>query len=462
LAVFVAYFFAVNHFVSIVHQAQFGSEPMKSSNFAWLVRFPPIGNILSSFFYVFGYNIFMIRLLQTILYFLSGVVLYHLVAMFRPRIVAFFAAAFLVLSPGYFEYGHMAYMEPGLMFFILFSSYFFLRYLKDRNVLYGIASSFAVLLTFYYKDPGLFLFPIFWAVLIVWDFLPKGHRKIRKFFISHKIFIVTNLIVLASIFPWIILTKHYNLLQYSSLWNLSLLLSIKSWIYYPSVLYSQLTPLFSAFFVLAIIYAVMRKRDLLTAFSVVFIICWYVLFTSYMLYPRLIVPVMAFVAILSSQMLSGVVVFIKSRRMSVFAFGVVALFLLFCSLWSTYSNFENRYYPLDESYSYIAAHIPINSTVYLGESIYHEFYLKKYAVKQQVVRYDDFLAERPERNILSFHKTLTAAGVDYFLFVSSADVVPDFLDFGMLKETEKDSMHFAVEREFSMGNNTITLMRVID
>jgi len=197
--IFLAYFFIVNHFASVVHSAQFGDLAVKQSHFAWLVRFPPIGTILSSFTYLFGYSIFVVRLLQTIFYFLSGIVLYKLVLLFRPKTIAFFASAFFLLSPGYFEYGHMAYMEPGLVFFILLSSYFFLKYLKSDNALMGIISSFFIFIGFYYKDPLIFLFPIFWIVLLFSDFFPKYNRNLKYFFHKHRLFFYSNLIKFSSI-----------------------------------------------------------------------------------------------------------------------------------------------------------------------------------------------------------------------------------------------------------------------
>jgi 4-amino-4-deoxy-L-arabinose transferase-like glycosyltransferase len=461
LVVFIGYFVLLNHFVQVVHTAQFGSGPVEQSHFAWLVRFAPVGTIISSLFHVFGHNLFMIRLLQTILYFLSGVMLYKLVCLFRSRIVAFFAAAFLLLAPGYFEYGHIAYMEPGLVFLILFSSYFFVRYLKDKEVLSGVLCALSVLLTFYYKDPGLFLFPVFWIVLAIQHVSSERGLQVMRFLKKHSTFIYANLIALASIVPWLLLSKKYNLLQYSNIWDVRILLSLDGWAYYPSALLSHLTPVLFALFLVGVIYSVIKKDDLLTRLSIVFVFFWYVVFTSYALHPRLIIPAIAFIAIISSQTLCAVLAKALSKKAVAFVGGILAAYLLVSSMVVTYHEFENRYLPLDETYEYLADNLDAESRVYLSESIYHEFYVKKYGMKSSIVKYSTFLAELPESDLERFHSTLLDNDIDYFVFVSSADIIPMFLDFGMLKQAEQDSDRFSLEKTFTMGNNTVVLIKVV-
>jgi len=459
LFLFLAYFFIVDYFVSLIHAAQFGGEPIQQSHFAWLVRFPPIGTILASFSYLFGYNIVVVRLLQTIFYFLSAVLLYKICLLFRSKEVAFFAAALLVVVPGYFEYGHMAYMEPGVVFFILLSSYFFLRYLKDRDPLMGILSSVVAMVGFYYKDPLLFLFPIFY-VAILWEYYSSKFRKgFRNLLSVHRQFLLSTMIAIISIFPWLVISKKYNLLQYLNLWDVSALLRLDGLLYYSTALYHLVIPVLFLLFMVSIIYCLFKVRDSLTRFSIAFIAVWYLIFTSYYLTPRLIVPAIPFVLIIMCRGGESVLKRFGKRTFSgVFALLLLGVFL--SSLWLTYHGIEDRFYHVDEAYRYMGENLPPDSRLHISEGIYNEFYVKKYGLNNLFSKYNDFLEVMPEGNISRFHQTLVNKDVDYFLFFSSADILPQFFDFRMIEEIDKDSSFFSVVQRFRSGNNTLTLVKV--
>ena len=250
----------------------------------------------------------------------------------------------------------------------------------------------------------------------------------------------------------VLITKKYNLVQYSSYWNPQSLFSMKGLLFYFHALYNHLTPLLFILSLILIAYSIWKQNDLLTKFCISFTIIWYLIFTSYFLHPRLIIPVIPFVMVLSSQALCKVF-----RKKYFFIGFVLLIYLLFSSIWSTYHNINNNYYPLDEAYSYMANNPPANKTVYLMRGLYNDFYVNKYNLNNQLVKYNNLLIENPD--LIRFRKALLDNNIDYILFISSADISPGYFD--IIKEININSSLFLKIKQFNMGNNTITLSKVI-
>ena len=144
-------YYAVHKFFPALAQHQF----------AWLIRYGPIGTIFNLIISLIGFQeLFFIRLLQLFFSFCSAIILYHIAQFYINKKSAAFASVLFLVLPSVFYFGNIAFMESGVIFFTLLSIYFFLVWYQQRNIDYLLYYFATLFFGFFYKDTILFIFII--------------------------------------------------------------------------------------------------------------------------------------------------------------------------------------------------------------------------------------------------------------------------------------------------------------
>ncbi|MDA2933352.1 glycosyltransferase family 39 protein [Acidobacteria bacterium AH-259-D05] len=244
-------------------------------------REPPIGRlILVGFTLLFGANEIAVRLPQ-LLFLLGAIVyLYRLVALHRDAQVALLSAFTFGLIPPVFHYTHQAYLEGGLLFFVVAASFYFLRHLRDgiRNDLFmGVLLASA---GFLYKRPAVLVLAVFAVYVIL---LSLYHRRwVIRLPLSD--YARSFWVCLAGVGPWLILVGWFTgpgrFLRYRYDLSLNNWLSLDLATGYLQQLPLQLSWPIVFLILLSLIYAFIVCRDAFFSYTLTWFGVFYVFFTS--------------------------------------------------------------------------------------------------------------------------------------------------------------------------------------
>ena len=244
-------------------------------------REPPLSRaVLVMSTLIFGANEFAARAPE--LLFLLGAVcfLYRLGTLYRSPRVALVSAFVFGLLPPVFYYTHTAYLEGGLLFFAIAASFYFLKHLKngDRGDLL-----FGALLTsagFLYKRPGLlaaFFFGVYLFLLVA-----TGRRGMARSLMLD--YVKVGWLILVGVLPWLLLVGVFA--GPGRFMRSSYELSLSNW-FSPNLAsqFLQQMPLqlswpIAVVTLLSLIFAVLRRRDSLFAYTLVWFAVSYAFFTS--------------------------------------------------------------------------------------------------------------------------------------------------------------------------------------
>lgn len=340
-----------------------------SGDLQWLIRYPPISAILSSFeLGLFGYQEWALRLVPMLFYVLSGVYFYKLVRLYRSKISSFLGALFLLFFPSYFYYGHTNYLESGLVFFILISSYYFLRSIKENNQDYAFVAFFFLSTGFLYKQPTIFLFPVFYFIILINNFKDIKNKKFSKL----VYYIKMTLISLVPILPWIFIEYIYGIrgitLQFSKLFSFNMFNYIVS-------LPNMITiPLF-VLFIFGVFYFI-RFIDNLGWYALGLFSIFYVIFSLETASgaTRLVIPYLPAVAIFAIYGFDG---FIKNKIFKILSV-LVVVFLVVFSLGSYYVDYKKDLLPINEAVKYVSDINHNTKILVQGQGLPYKFYVFKY------------------------------------------------------------------------------------
>jgi len=172
----------------------------------WNAKPPLMVWLIALSFKVFGYNEFALRFPSALAIFFSFIIIYRLILLYADKAVAFLTCISLLSVNGLVgnHVGRTGDVDALLIFFLLLSILFFLKYL-DFNYTKGLYYSAVFMgLAFYTKGfasliilPGLFLYTV-------------AFRKIGKLFKDKRLWIAAG-IFLSFVTSWVLILYKYGL-----------------------------------------------------------------------------------------------------------------------------------------------------------------------------------------------------------------------------------------------------------
>ncbi len=316
-----------------------------------LFKFPPLERIALIVPYsLFGVHEYVARLPSLIFYLLTAVYMFKLVGLYRDRWIATLAGVLFIFIPVYFYLGSLAYPEAGAMLFILMASFYFLRHartLRYEDLLFCV---FFISLGVLYKRVVLVMwavFGIYWLVCTV-----RGKK-----WLSWSSYLKFVWIGLVPIIPQWIMVRSFTDVHYS--FDLSNWTSLKTATQNLTILPDLTTiPLFFLF-AGGLIWALLRKRDNLTLYSLILFAIYYIFWTSYFCIgdARYMMSVLPSVVILAVSFLGELRNNIRWKK----AVSILAVFMVGFMIYEIPVNPVGKsfkygsvfYFSYDETYTYL-------------------------------------------------------------------------------------------------------------
>ena len=111
-----------------------GILPLQKHLLRGLAVYPPLGKSLTLLSLLLcGINEFAGRLPILLFSLLAACYMYRLTRLYRDDLTALLAAALLLFQPFFFYYNSLAYLDTGVVFFLLATSFYFLRHSQTRS-----------------------------------------------------------------------------------------------------------------------------------------------------------------------------------------------------------------------------------------------------------------------------------------------------------------------------------------
>jgi len=316
-----------------------------------LFKFPPLERIILIVPYsLFGVHEYVARLPSLIFSLLTALFMFKLVGLYRDRWTATLAGALVIFIPTYFFYSSLNYPEAGGMLFILLASFYFLRH--ARTLSYGdlLFSIFFLSLGVLYKRVVLIMWGVFGVYWLVSRM--RGER-----WLSWSIYPRFVWIGLVPIIPQWMTVRLFSDVHY--FFDLSNWATLKTAIQNLAILPGQTTiPLFFLF-AGGIIWALLKRRDDLTLYSLILFVLYYVFWTSYFYIgdPRYMMSVFPSVVILGASFLGELRKNSRWKRVV----SILAVFLLGFMIYKIPVNPVGKsfkygsvfYFSYDEVYNYL-------------------------------------------------------------------------------------------------------------
>lgn len=429
-----------------------------------LVRFPPLGKTVNLFFYaLFGVNEFTARLPQLIFYLLSSIYMYRLLLLFRNEQTALLGSAFLLFIPGFFYYGHMAYLTGGVIFLVTSSIFYFLRYIKENRKEDFIMAIFLSSVGFLYKRVLLALFLTFFFYLslrVIWrkKLSDKPSFYLKFFWLG-----------LVPVIPWLYLgyrfsERNYNFLlsNWTSLGNaIAVFKQMPKAITYPMFF----------LFILGMIYSLWKKRDELTYFLILWFCTFYIFINSDTgSIVRLALPLYVAVVVLTAQFIGEI--FKKKRAIFLSSLFIFCFYLLSTSLffnlpplkkkYTLLTNLKTNIVPYPQAMKYIKVYIPKGTRIYapMGCEPSH-FYLYYYGLQDKIYwERKIWVEDKKKQSVDSLYHFCKMNNFDYLLLPQGkwlkAWINPKVAE-ELFREKDK---RFEKEKIFTYGINEMILYKV--
>jgi|Deesub1362A_J573_1020465.scaffolds.fasta_scaffold01314_5 hypothetical protein len=234
----------------------------------FLVRYPPVSRVLYLLsFFIAGINHIAPRVIQLTFYFFTTIYLYRSILLFSERKTALFAIPLYLFSPVVFHYAHLSQLTSGVVFFVVLISFYFLRYLRDKDKRDLLISSFFISLGFLYKEDILLMLFICSLYMIIYKF-----RDVKELIDDLRILGIS----IVSVIPWMIMQRFINWRQYTIHWEH--FTSDVAYIYL-KLLWIQSHPILPLF-LLSIPFVFINKRNHLISFYGLIFLAYYLFYTA--------------------------------------------------------------------------------------------------------------------------------------------------------------------------------------
>jgi len=316
-----------------------------------LIGFPPLERVALIVPYsLFGVHEYVARLPSLIFSLLTAVFMFKLVRLYRDRWTATLAGVLFIFIPVYFYLGSLAYPEAGGMLCILVASFYFLRHARTLSYDDLLFSVFFLSLGVLYKRVVL----VMWGVFGVYWLVSRMRRERWLNWSTYPKFVWIGLV---PIIPYLITVGLFSEVRY--VFDLSNWTALKTATQNLSILPGQVTlPLFFLF-AGGLIWALLKKRDNLTLYSLILFATYYVFWTSYFWIgeSRFMMSVFPSVVIVAASFLGELRNSVRWKK----AISILAVFLVGFMIYKIPVNPVSRsfeygsvfYFSYDEIYNYL-------------------------------------------------------------------------------------------------------------
>lgn len=437
VAALVFYFFAVN---SLVYSSQLledsgmisshlsdDTEGRATSPFdiliSYVVREGPFNTLIEVIMIsLFGLKEWALRIPSLLFSLLASFYLYRIVLLFRCRKTALLASLMLLFIPGFFYFTHLTYKEPGLMFFICISSFYLLRYSKQKNTSNLAIAAFFIGAGYLYKDPLLFFIPIFWISWFIQFIISKKSINPLKFIKKNKDTLIFTWFSIVPIIPWLISTILWRKL-YGSVLKLSYF-SWESLIKYVriSMPYDIGWVLYFIFFIafLYAIFIIIRKNEVLLTLAAVSFIFINIIYSLgepvWGAFQRWYLPSLFGSVIILSVFIGDILSKIAKKRIYYFAVVLICSIFVINALLLTIDNLDVQYLPFDKTFKYIGETVPEGDKILAttGPNPYR-FYIEKYNIKNEF-DFTKWVMPSENQNVSNLYAYCIKNNISYALF----------------------------------------------
>ena len=348
-----------------------------------LIRYPPVSKFLYFIAYsAFGINHIFPRILQLIFYLLCTVYLYRTICLFYDKETALLGASMYLFLPVTFCYAHLGEIESGVIFIIAAISFYFLRFIKERDNRDLLLTVYLTGTGYLYKDPVFLVFPVCLALLI--------YKSLKKHNLYPLMYIKILLLAPLSVVPWMIIQKLFSWRHYT--FQMSNLTSIDSKIVtYFSLMAWNLSTIVFVLFVLSIMYACFIRRNILTVyFGFLFIIYYFFIVSDVgALSPRFSMVFYPTIVVFLSIFISDIMKNIPWRHAFKLCFIVLTVYLIIISsnkhFLSLLESKKLQYYPSATAMKWVKENVKDGEKILSMRIMSADFYRVKFRIDKSKI-----------------------------------------------------------------------------
>lgn len=431
--------------------------------FSSSIRYPPVSKLIYFLAYsASGINHVFPRTIQLIFCLLCACYLYRTINLFFEKQTALLGATIYLFLPVTFVYAHLGELESGVIFFIVTISFYFIRFIKDRDERDLLLATYLIGIGYLYKDPVFLVFPV---CLIFLVFL-----IIKKNTLYSLVHLKILSLALMAVIPWMIIEKLYSWRNYT--FQLSNITSLNNKIIpYFLLISSNLSGIVFFMLVLSVLYICFSKRNTLTIFFGLLFIIYYFFIISDIgsLSPRFSMAFYPTITIFISLFISAIIQHIKWRHAFKLCFIVITTYLIIISsvspLNSRYLVGEDKklyYYPSDKAMMWVKENVKEGEKVLAIRILSSMFYRYKYAIephKMVDITYDMEQIYTPEK-LKQFYRE---QNISYIVFPYSAAYIKNDIRSGILEYLRNNSnKEFAETAKFNIDDKFIYIYKLRD
>jgi len=344
-------------------------------------------------FFFFGLNEFSSRISSLFFYIFSGYFFLKILLLLNLKKHSFYILLLFFFLPEIFYYGNLTFATAEIIFFIITASYFFLKHEKNQDqdsLFYFILLS--TLMLFYDKKTNAFFLGI--LIFFIFKLLLIHKLNIKQFIEQNKTLILSMLFVIFVTLPGNLLKASFfyqtslnplnpYLTQTTSFLNLANWLSLFQSTRIFSNLSNQLNWLFLTVLIpvfIVILYYSFIKKDTDVLYFISIFLGYYIFFTSlvYNGLPRYTVPILFIFPIFYLYSIKKISINRPFLKKTLIIFTILlALFIMLSTLFLAYHNYQDRYLPVNQLFSYIKQELPNEKFLKTMAPSSYNFYIIK-------------------------------------------------------------------------------------
>lgn len=427
-----------------------------------MIRYPPLSRLLYLVLYFsFGINHLWPRVLQLAFYLLGAIYLYRTIGLFSNERTALLGASIYLFFPVTFIYAGLAELGCGTVFFIILISYYFLRFIKNKDNRDLVLTCFFISAGFLYKR-SIFLMVFICAAYLIYNWIKN---KDVKFSISFKVMLLS----LVPIVPWMIIGKFFTWRNYKIVLSNFIPPHGKVFAYFLH-LPLDISWILFALFMLSIIFILILKRNNLSLFFLLLFITYYLFYAIDMagISPRLSMAFYPTIAVFTALFISVITDKVRWKHSFKFIFVILISYLIaICTVPSLNASFlksaefrKLQNYPSEKAMKWVKDNVKNGEKTLTLRIMPALFYRDKYGIdKNKIVHfwYELYDVSTPEK----LRKFIIENRITYIMFPYGPEYHPFSANLPILQYLKENRDNEFIEAtKFNIGENYIFIYTV--